>query len=64
MYNKTNWKKGDVITPEKLNKIEKALEDAHKAIAQFSKVEKEVGEAKAEQAKKEPVKSVKSNSSK
>lgn len=64
MYSKTNWKKGDVITPEKLNKIEKALEDAHKAIAQFSEVDKEVGEAKAEEAKKEPIKSVKSKTTK
>lgn len=64
MYTKTKWKKGDVVSPEKLNKIEQALEDAHKAIAQLQGVEKEVGEAKAEQAKKEPVKSVKSKTTK
>ena len=64
MYTKTNWKKGDVVSPEKLNKIEKALEEAHKAIAQLQKVEEEVGEAKAEEAKEKPVKSVKSKTTK
>lgn len=38
MYKKTNWKKGDKITPANLNKIEKALEDAHKQIEELQKL--------------------------
>lgn len=63
MYKKTNWKKGDVISPEKLNKIEKALEEVYKLVAQLE-AEKEVGKAEAEEAEKEPTKSVKPKSAK
>lgn len=31
-YKKNVWKKGDKITPELLNNIEKGIEDAHKLL--------------------------------
>lgn len=43
-YKKHIWKKGEIITPELLNKMENAIEEAHKLLDKL--LEKEESKAK------------------